>query len=174
MIYLHIDVESAERLLLELALKEADPDCTLISADSVDNGLRELRALMRSGPAAGVLVITDKASIWICGKRGFTGPGQTEENCSISILSDVGRTVHWQNAFFRQDVVHHGENPFLDLSGISTATNQRHLLAEVDDREVVLTGAILKRNRMEFRCLNHNPIRLKVRQFVFGWVQKHI
>lgn len=59
MIYLHIDDESAERLLVELALKEADPGCTLISADSVDNGLRELRSLMRSGPAAGVLVITD-------------------------------------------------------------------------------------------------------------------
>ena len=59
MIYVHIDDESAERVLLELALKEADPDCTLISADSVDAGLQELRALMRSGPSAGILVITD-------------------------------------------------------------------------------------------------------------------
>lgn len=59
MIYVHIDDESAERMLLELALKEADPDCTLISTSTVDAGLQELRSLMRSGPAAGVLVITD-------------------------------------------------------------------------------------------------------------------
>lgn len=59
MIYLHIDDEDAERMLLELALRDADPDCQLISTDSVDAGLRELRALMRTGPSAGVLVITD-------------------------------------------------------------------------------------------------------------------
>lgn len=59
MIYIHVDDEDAERMLFELSLKEADPDCTLISTDSVDSGLRELRSLMRSGPAAGVLVITD-------------------------------------------------------------------------------------------------------------------
>ena len=56
-----------------------------------------------------MFIVADEGALWVGGKRGFSGTGEAEENRRV-FTGGVGRAVHGENAFLREDEVHHGED----------------------------------------------------------------
>ncbi len=70
-----------------------------------------------------MLIIADKCTFWIGRKGCFSCSRQSEENGSITIFTHIGRTVHGSNVAKWKEIVHDGEETFLDLSAIPASTN---------------------------------------------------
>lgn len=46
-----------------------------------------------------VFIIADQFPVGVGGKRGLPGTGKAKEQRGITMLSDIGRTVHTQHIF---------------------------------------------------------------------------
>ena len=117
--------------------------------------------------APAMLVVTDEGAAGICGKGCLAGTAQTEKQRGTAIIPDIGGTVHGQHVTERHQIVHHAEDGFLDLTGITGAANQHHFPGEVDDNEGFTAGAINFRNRVEAWRIDDGKLRLMDRQFFF-------
>ena len=85
--------------------------------------------------APAMLIITDKLPVRIRRKRCLAGTRKSKEQRRTAICADIGRAVHRQDAFLRQNIVHHRENGLLHLTSITAATNEHHLFIEIQDDE---------------------------------------
>jgi hypothetical protein len=113
--------------------------CAQIDALGIATALEVEHALV----APTVLVVADQLAVGVCAQGGLARTAEAEEHGGITVLTDVGAAMHAEHAtLLGQHVVQHGEDALLDLAGVACATDQDHLLGEVDDGEVVLAGAI--------------------------------
>ena len=97
-----------------------------------------------------VFVIPDQGTLRIGGQGGLAGTGQAEEQGHISFVPFVAGTVHSQDALTGQQVVHHGENGFLQFPGVHATADQDHFLVEVQDDEGFRMGMV--RGRIRFHA----------------------
>src|SRR5690606_38884838 len=94
----------------------------------------------------------------IGGQGGFTGTGQAEEQAHITVFTDVGRAVHRQHVFFRQQEVLHAEHGFLHFTGVAHACQQHFALGKVQNDGAVRTGDIAFRYAFKARYVEDGPL----------------
>ena len=122
-----------------------------------------------------VLIITNKFSFRISRKSGFSSTRKTEENGSITVFSNVGRAMHGKHILLMwKNEIQNGENSFFDLSCVSSTTNKNHLLSEVQNCKVMLTGSVNFRIGIETRSANDPPLWVKIQYFFFGRTQEQV
>ena len=149
---------SSARILRERRVVEIDPTMVAVDGDVFQNGAEPARRFVDfrlagfrkadhfgiatafevkdACVAPAVLVVTDQSARGIGGKRRLAGAGQAEENRDIVLVpSVVGRAVHRHYVPLRQEIVHHGENRFLDFACISRAAYEHELLTKVQQHE---------------------------------------
>ena len=78
-----------------------------------------------------VLVITNQIAGWVCRQCGFTGSRQTKEQSCMTILANIGGTMHGHHVFFRKQKVLHGKHGLLHFPGIAHACDQYLALSEI-------------------------------------------
>ena len=71
-----------------------------------------------------MLVVADQGALGIGRECRLSGAGEAEEDGDATIVRDVGRAVHRQDAMLGQAVVHVREDGLLDLAGVARATDQ--------------------------------------------------
>ena len=113
--------------------------------------------------APAVLVVTDQVTGRVGGQGGLAGAGQTEEQGHVAVFAHVGRAVHRQHVFFRQQEVLHGEHGFLHFTGVTHAGDKDLALGEVEDHTAVGVGAVTLRLALEVRGVQDLPLFLAAR-----------
>ena len=113
-----------------------------------------------------VFIIPDQGTLRICRQGGLAGAGQTEEQGHISLLPFVAGAVHGQDILERQQVVHHGEDGFLQFSGIHAAADQDYFLIEIQDDEGFRMGMVHSRVRFHAGQGNHREVFLDGAGFI--------
>ena len=99
------------------------------------------------GPA--VLVVADQRPVRVGGQGGLAGAAEAEEHGGVSVLADVGRAVHGQDALGGEDVVHDGEDGLLDLAGVLAAGDEHLVLLQVHQDGGLAVGAVHLGNAQE-------------------------
>ena len=89
-------------------------------------------------------------------------------------MAHVRRAVHRENAFIGQKVVEHGENRFLDLSGIAGAADQHGAGAEVEHDGHLRARAVVRRVGLQARQLQHREIGREAVEFIRGTFAEHV
>ena len=92
------------------------------------------------GPA--VLVVADQGALGIGRECRLAGAGKAEEDGDATIVGDVGRAVHRQDAMLGQAVVHVREDGLLDLAGVARTADQDLAGGKVERHETGRARAV--------------------------------
>ncbi len=113
------------------------------------------------------LVVTDEVSVGFGRQGGLARARKTKEHGRVAFsLADVGRGVEAQHALEREQVVHDGEDRFLDLTGVAGAADDDHLPIHVEQDECLAAGVLLVWIGLEVRALDDRVVGLEARQDV--------
>ena len=109
------------------------------------------------GPA--VLVITDQGATRVGREGRFAGATQAEEERDI-IPTDtiVGAAVHRHHTSLGQEVIHYGEDAFLDLSGVLRAADESKTLGNVEKNEGAAVGTVALGVRRHARGVDNGEV----------------
>ncbi len=118
--------------------------------------------------APAVLVVSDQAPFRVGGKSGLAGSRQSEKDRRVSILPDVGGTVHRHDSLEREKIVEDGEDGFFDLARVRGVAYDAKFLRKVEcdkgiRRRAVDLGNPFKRREDQHREIRHVPAILFVR-----------
>ena len=86
-----------------------------------DLGIAAVLEIEDAVVAPAVLVVADEVPLGIGGERRLAGSGEAEEDRHVAAVAHVGRAVHGQHAFQRQQEIQHGEDGLLDLAGVAAS-----------------------------------------------------
>lgn len=115
-----------------------------------------------------VFVVADELAVRVCRQGRFPRAGQAEEDGRF--LRDrvhVGRAVHGQDAFVRQEVVHDGEDALFDFTGVLRAGDEDDPRFVVDDDRRFGTDAVRLRVAAVARRDDDRKVRVaELAQFV--------
>ena len=89
-----------------------------------------------------MLVVADQGALGIGRECCLAGAGEAEEDGDATIVGDVGRAVHRQDAMLGQAVVHVREDGLLDLAGVARATDQDLAGGKVERHEAGRARAV--------------------------------
>ena len=82
--------------------------------------------------------------------------------------------MHRQNTLFRQDVIHQGEDRFLNLPSILAAPDQNQFAIQVRQDETFGIGAVPLWHRIHEGRVQDGRIRHEIRQGLSLWNDKHV
>ena len=104
------------------------------------------------------LVVTDQLAAGVGRERGLAGAGEAEQDRAVALLADVGRAVHGETPFLRQQIVADGEDGLLvDAAVVGTAGDHAELVAHVDDDGDLAAAAVTLRLADEAGHVEHGP-----------------
>ncbi|MDT4796953.1 hypothetical protein FQZ97_295490 [compost metagenome] len=144
------------------------PDHRLVLLGQVDAlGIATAFDVEHGAHAPAVLVVADQVAARVSGQSGLASTGQAEEQGGITFFADVGRAVHRQHVFFRQQEVLHGEHGLLHFTGVAHAGDQHLPGGEVEDHAAVGVGAVTLRLADEVRRVDDLPFLAGLRVVLF-------
>ena len=120
-----------------------------------------------AGVAPSVLVIADQSAIRIGRQRGLAGSAETEKYRHVALIAHVGRTVHGEYIFLRQDKVQHAENALLHFAGVLGAADEHRFACEIDDDKRLTVDLVFGRVGVKATGVDHGPFG-NVRCQLFG------
>ena len=91
-----------------------------------------------------MLVVAHQGTARVGRESGLPCSGESEEQSRFLAVC-IGRAVHRQESFSRQNVIHDGENSLLDFTCVVGAPNDHQTAVESEDDESVGVGAVVPR-----------------------------
>ena len=109
-----------------------------------------------------VFVVADERAFGICGERGFPRSREAEEDRTVAVGADVGRAMHRHHVAQRHEIIHDGEDGFLDLARIPRAADEHDFTRHVHEDERSATRSIARGLGDEFGRVDHGKFRREI------------
>ncbi len=112
-----------------------------------------------------MLVVADEPARRVRRECGLPGAGQPEEHRTVPLGADIGGAVHGEDILHREEIVEHGEDGLLQLSRISSSSDENHPPAEVEDDEGSRPGAMPGRVGLKLGGVEDGVFGLEIGEF---------
>src|SRR5450759_2178238 len=98
-----------------------------------------------------MLVVADETAIGRRRERRLAGSRKAEEQRRVARLPDIRRAMHREHALAGEQIVHDGEHRFLQLAGVTRASDENRPLGEVENDERTGPRTVPRGNGLELR-----------------------
>ena len=109
-----------------------------------------------------MLVVAYQAPVPVGRERRLARTRQSEKQRHAHVVADVGRTMHRQYVFWRQQIIQQREDRLLHLARVARAHDQHQPAFEIDHDAGLRARAVALRIALEVRREHQRELRLVI------------